>query len=332
MDRARNREHLAALVCRGAGGDERARLQRRLHHQGALRQRRHDAIAFGKIGRQRPRAQQELAEHQAVLGNAPQQGAMPLGVDLLQPRADHRDRAARRTGRAPQHRASQRALMRSRVHATCQARHHRHPGFTERPGKGMRVVRPLRGGVTAAHHGHRGRLQQTQSPLREQQQRRIGNIQQARRIVRIRQGEQMVPALAIGRGRGRRQPSHRGGALRLQIGGNLRQRRGLARRDQARPSLGARLPHRLGRPQTAQQSPRGHRADVGRQHQTQPGAQLFPLHMCLSECDNAGPPRLATQCHPALGRPCPFGRCLARASSDPVFTPIGAVTQDLKAA
>ena len=28
------------------------------------------------------------------------------------------------------------------------------------------------------------------------------------------------------------------------------------------------------------------------------------------------------------GRPCPFGRCLARVSSNPVITPIGVVTQD----
>ena len=69
VDRTGDGKHLAALFGGHPGGDERARLQRRLHHQGALRQTGNDAVALREVGRQRGRAQREFADQGAALGD-----------------------------------------------------------------------------------------------------------------------------------------------------------------------------------------------------------------------------------------------------------------------
>ena len=67
MDRAGDREHVAAGLGGQPRGDQRARLQRRLDHQRAARQPGDDAVALiGKFSAQRRRAERELADEQAV--------------------------------------------------------------------------------------------------------------------------------------------------------------------------------------------------------------------------------------------------------------------------
>ena len=100
MDRAGNGEHLLALLGRQPGGDQRARLQRRLHHQRAARERRDDAVALREVLVERRRAERELAHDQAACRDAVRQVAVPGRVDAVQSRADHRHRrqAARVAG------------------------------------------------------------------------------------------------------------------------------------------------------------------------------------------------------------------------------------------
>ena len=144
MNGAGNRKDFLALLGRQPRGDERARLQRRLNHQRAPAQTGNDAVALGKVGRQRRRAQGKLADEQALQGNAVRQLQVFFGVDPVQSGADHRNRRAA---------AQQRAIVRRAVDAQRQTRHHANTRAAKRLGKLPGIALALRGGIAAAHDG-----------------------------------------------------------------------------------------------------------------------------------------------------------------------------------
>jgi hypothetical protein len=76
VDRAGDGHHVAALLERLFGGDERARLQGGFDHQRGLRQARNQPVAPWEIGGQRRRAQWVFAQDQAAQGNLVRQRAV----------------------------------------------------------------------------------------------------------------------------------------------------------------------------------------------------------------------------------------------------------------
>src|SRR5215467_7990166 len=66
MDRARNREHVAPLVARRAGRDQRARTQARFDDERAEREARDDPVAARKVVLASRRARRELADERAA--------------------------------------------------------------------------------------------------------------------------------------------------------------------------------------------------------------------------------------------------------------------------
>ncbi len=93
MDRAGDREDLAALLARVAGGDERPRLQRRLDHQDAARKPADQPVAPRKVHRARRRARARTRR------GAPPRSAIACAsvavarrVHAVEARADHRQR------------------------------------------------------------------------------------------------------------------------------------------------------------------------------------------------------------------------------------------------
>ena len=92
VDGAGNRHHVLALFAGQARGDQRARLQRRFHHQGGAGQASDQAVATRKIERQRRRTERKFTEQQAPFGNALRQHLMPARVADVEPRAHHRGR------------------------------------------------------------------------------------------------------------------------------------------------------------------------------------------------------------------------------------------------
>ena len=149
VDGARNCEHLLALLGGQSGGDQGARLERRLHHQRALRQAGNQAVAPGEVGRQRGRSQVVLADQQAVAGDAARQVKVIFRVDPVQPGAHHCHRGEP-LGAWLQ--ALQSALVRGSIDAPGQARNNGGTGGAQRPGKVLRIDGALYGGVAAAHN------------------------------------------------------------------------------------------------------------------------------------------------------------------------------------
>ncbi len=263
MDRARNGEHLAALLGGQPGGDERARLHGGLDHQRALRQPGNEAVALRKIGGQRRRAQAVFAHQGAAHQDAVRQIAVVLGVDTVQPGAHHRD-----GGRV----GIERALVGRAVHTQGQPRHHAHTGLAQRTRKLPRIGLTLRRGVAAAHHGQAARVVQgVQLPGHVQQQRRVGHVQQFGRKTGVAQGDHM----AVGRFG---QPVVQAGQGGVEFGGRAQQ--GLCglrthHRPQGERAL---LEHRLGQAKSGQQFARRHRTNARREQQAQPTGEFVADH------------------------------------------------------
>ena len=101
-------------------------------------------------------------------------------VDTIQPSADHRNRTA-----ASLPRAGQRSFVRSAVNACRQPGHDDQPGPAQVGGEAASVVQPAGCGVAAADDRHAGLGQESDAPLRIQDQRRIGGFQQRGGVQRV---------------------------------------------------------------------------------------------------------------------------------------------------
>ena len=262
VDVARDGEHLSPDLGRQAGGDQRAGLQRGLHHQRAGALGGDQPVALRKVARQRSGAQRVFAQQQAMLGQAPRQRQMGARVDAVQPGAHEGDAAAG---------AVQRALVRRTVDALGQARHHGDALAAQRGGKAAGIQQALRRGVTAADHGHRRTLQQVEPAERVHQQRRVTEMQPGGGIVGIAQRQQAVlgrfvpPAL--------RALDQRGQAL-----GHRRECIGHRPAHHCRHGATPRRQHRLRAAKSRQQTPRAQPADARRLQQPQPRGEFIGQH------------------------------------------------------
>ena len=149
MDGARNGEDVLALFGRQPRRDQRAGLERRLHHQHALRQAGNNPVALGKVGVERRRTERKFADQEALLRDSVRQFEVLFGVDPVQSGADHRHGSAA---------TLQGTVMRSAIDAQRQARHHTQTGGRKCLGELPGIDFPLRRGVATAHDGklHRG--------------------------------------------------------------------------------------------------------------------------------------------------------------------------------
>ena len=165
-------------------------------------------------------------------------------VDHIHPARHHRHRAA-----------LQRRLMRLGVDAARQSRHHHLPGARQALGQPPRHPQPQRRRVARADQRHRGPVEQRSVPQRPQHRRRIGQIQQRRRIAFRAPAQQHRPRRARLRGLVPHH-FHRAGAVILhpRRTGNARQRR----------------QRRTRRSVFADQLVKGHRPDPPRPDQPQP--------------------------------------------------------------
>jgi hypothetical protein len=93
MDRARNREHLATLIGGGARRDERARSERRLDHQAALRETADQTIAPREVVCRRRRAGRKLRHHKPAARDLGGEGRVAPRIHHVDPRAEDRDGA-----------------------------------------------------------------------------------------------------------------------------------------------------------------------------------------------------------------------------------------------
>ncbi len=263
MDGTGNGEHVPPQVHCQAGGDERARLQGRLHHQRALPERSDEPVAFGKVGRHRRGAQRVFAEQHPTGRYAVGQRFVPRGVHPVQPGADHRDGGGLRV---------ERAFVGRAVHPQSQTRHHTHASLTQGTRKLAGIELALRRGVAAAHHGHPLWVgERRQAAVHEQQRGRIGHLQQIGGVGRVRQAQHMV-------GRIGPQPGPGGVELAGTVGRWRQQRVGQARPHQRGQHGGGLLKHLMRATQSRQQLACGGVAHARREQQAQPGAQFVALH------------------------------------------------------
>ena len=188
MDGTGHGKDLAPRLVGQARGDERARLQRRLHHQRALGQPGDDAVALREVQRQGGRAGREFADERTVRRDALGQHLVGTRVNEIQPRAQHGHRAGR---------AFQRAFVRGAVYALGQARHHHPALLAEMGGKGVRVLRALRAGVARAHDGQAARREAGQLAAHIKHQRRIGSLHQCGGVVGVAQRQHVAVAAAV---------------------------------------------------------------------------------------------------------------------------------------
>ena len=132
-------------------------------------------------------AYRELGDQQALPGDLVRQFAMPRGIDPVQPGAHHCD-GGHRIGAG----AVQRPCMGGAVDAEGEPGDHRHVRFGKGPGEAAGILQALRRGVAAADD--------RQGPLRRgcrqahaiQHQGRVFDGEQAGRIVRIAEGQDLA--------------------------------------------------------------------------------------------------------------------------------------------
>ena len=86
--------------------------------------------------------------------------------------------------------------MRRGVHSQRQARHDGEAALGQRAGEGAGVVGALGGRVAAADDGERRFREPIAPALQPQQQRRVGGGEQARRVVRVDQHQQVAARLS----------------------------------------------------------------------------------------------------------------------------------------
>ena len=129
-----------------------------------------------------------------MLGNAVRQRAIARRVHAIEAGADHGDGG---TG------AAQCPFVGGAVDAQRQPRDHAQAGAGQGRGKRLGVEPALHTGIAAADHGDQRTRQQLDAAGDIQQQRRIGDLGQRRRVQRIVEGNQVMAGL-VQPGQGRR--------------------------------------------------------------------------------------------------------------------------------
>ena len=180
MYRSRNGEHLAPLIGGEARGDERARGERRFHHQATARKARDDAIAPREIGAMRGRAEGKFAYDQPLPRDAFAQRAIALRIEDVGTGTQHRDGGSLRI---------QPAAVGGGVYAEREAAHDGEAGGAESARKVFRIAHALRCGIAAADHGQTGTRQQFAPAAQIQQRRRIRSLKQRLRIFAVGERE-----------------------------------------------------------------------------------------------------------------------------------------------
>ena len=155
MNRAGDGEHLAVLFQRLPRGDQRAGLQRRFHHQDALRQAGNDAIASWKMRWLRFCAERKFTHNQTMFGNFVGQFLIARGVNDVAACPNHRDGGAGHTRRTAV--GLERALMRGSVDAEREAGDDVAAALRQLFGEPLGVFDALRGGVATADDGQGAR-------------------------------------------------------------------------------------------------------------------------------------------------------------------------------
>src|SRR5439155_8706571 len=108
MDRARQREHFAALLACEPCCDERTRRNRRFDHKNATRKPADDAIAAREVLRKRRRARRELGNDETAHGEVVREIPIRSRIDAIGTGSGDGDAASL---------AVERAAMRGRVDA-----------------------------------------------------------------------------------------------------------------------------------------------------------------------------------------------------------------------
>ena len=207
VDGARDGKHVAALLQRHAGGNQRARLQRGLHHQSAAREACNQPVALRKVCGKRWGAQVVFTQDHPLPHDLVRQSPMLFRIDPVQPGADHRHSG---DGVPASPLDLQRTGMRRGVNTQRHAGDYGESGLCQCLGEIVRIGGTLRRGIAAAHDGHPRRLGQVQAgstislhlPGHRQthgiqHQRRVFYVQQAARVGRIAK-RQHPPALPVG--------------------------------------------------------------------------------------------------------------------------------------
>src|SRR6185312_7925533 len=200
MDRAGNREYLPTLIGSGARGDERTRGERRLDHQAALCEAADEAIALWKVMRRRRGAGRELRKQQPAARDLGCECRVALRIGYVDARTEDGDGAAR---------ACKSAAVGGGIDAERKAGDDREARVAQRAREALGVALALGARVTASDDSERrarGKLDATRGV---EQRRRIGDFEQAARIVVV--GERDDPAPGCER---ELQPARQPGVLR----------------------------------------------------------------------------------------------------------------------
>ncbi|CFL86926.1 Uncharacterised protein [Bordetella pertussis] len=261
VDGAGDGEHFAAAFAGQPRGDERAALARRLDHQDAARQARHQAVAARKMVALGARAQGQFADQRAVLDDAVRQVAVRGGVDAVDAGAHHGHRAGALLA------GQQRAFVGRRVDAQGQAADDAPALAGQVAREGACVVLPAGRGVARAHHRHGGPAQAGGVAVDVQQDGRVGDGQQLLRIGGVGQGQDVVAGLLGPLQRLFDQRRGLVGQWRAQLARDVL--RHVARQRGA--ALGVDL---LGHAQRGQQRIGGGGTDAGFLRQAQPGGEF----------------------------------------------------------
>ena len=183
MDRSGYGENVASLFARQPGGDQRPAALRCFDHQTAERQARNDPVAPREVLLERRRAEGELADDDAIIGDALRQFAVPRRVNPVAAGTDDGNRRAA---------AGKTAAMRGGIDAERQATDDGEARLRQRSRKRFGVGVALRRRVAAADDGDARPVEQLRAPLDVKKRRRIGGVEQAPRVFGVGQREDAV--------------------------------------------------------------------------------------------------------------------------------------------
>ena len=185
VDRTGNGENIASLLKRGIRRDERAALFRRFDHDGREAQAADDAVSHGKMPRLGRRPGRILADERARGRDIAVQPFILRGIDNVQPVAEHGDGLSAR---------AQRAAVRCAVHARRRAGDHDRALLAQAVGDLLRRFDAVGRGLARADHGDSDLLVDNgELAFDIKQARRLKDIAQAHRIVRVLHREKPQP-------------------------------------------------------------------------------------------------------------------------------------------
>ncbi len=174
-DRPGYREHVDALVCGVARRDQRSAALARLDHDQCAREPADQPVAQREERGERRDAERELADDRAALHDPLGELAVRRGIDAVDPARLHRDSAPAR---------GERRLVSRRVDAECQPGDDHHTRGRELPRHAPRHLDPVRRRCAAADDRHRGLRERVEIAAHREHGRRIGELDERRRIAR----------------------------------------------------------------------------------------------------------------------------------------------------